>query len=223
VETPSTRGRARPARPSALYTSTTAFWATRVTPGTASAMARASRSPRPTEALRISMRSASRVGSRSCTITLRMPRASISSSACFSAPAPMESMAITAPTPNTMPSMVRKARRRWARRLSRPLANDSRRSISAPGGSEGGGGRGRRRRRAGRLRVLEGHAVALLQALLDDHAAHAARARSHLHRHEDSALQPVHDRLALLLHEGAAGHGQHALAVVHHDGRAHAL
>ena len=41
----------------------------------------------------------------------------------FCAPAVMESMATTAPTPKIMPSMVSRLRSLWARRLESPMAN----------------------------------------------------------------------------------------------------
>jgi len=40
------------------------------------------------------------------TMTLRSPSLPIASSAFFSPPAPIDSIAMTAPTPNTMPSIV---------------------------------------------------------------------------------------------------------------------
>ncbi len=91
--------------------------ATSSTPGMASAMAAASRCETPSEVWRISANSSSlKVLAR--TRTLRNPSRSIVARAWRSAPAPMDIMAITAPTPKIMPSMVSAERSLCAARLS---------------------------------------------------------------------------------------------------------
>ena len=78
------------------------------------------------------MSSFSRSKRLSFTTTLRRPIASMISRAWRSAPAPIESMAMTAPTPKMIPSMARKERSAWWRRLERPEASASRGSITGP-------------------------------------------------------------------------------------------
>ena len=62
------------------------------------------------------------------TRTLRRPSRSMSASASRSAPAPIDSMAITAPTPKIMPSMVSAERSLCAARLASAVARASRKS-----------------------------------------------------------------------------------------------
>ena len=99
--------------------STSILATTRSTPGTASRMASASRKARPALFRRTSCLSLSRSNTLSFTSTLRRPMASMISRASRSAPAPMESMAMTAPTPKMIPSMESTERSAWLRRLSR--------------------------------------------------------------------------------------------------------
>src|SRR3569623_1016574 len=79
-----------------LYGSMSIFGAANDTPGTASWIASTSRCDRPIDFLRISS-SSSCLNCLPRTTTLRVPSRSISDSACFSAPAPLDSIAITAP------------------------------------------------------------------------------------------------------------------------------
>ncbi len=90
---------------------------TRSTPWIASAMAEASRCETPSDCWRIS-RSSSSLKLLARTSTLRSPRRSIEARAWRSAPAPIDIMAITAPTPKIMPSMVSAERSLCAARLS---------------------------------------------------------------------------------------------------------
>ncbi len=123
---------ARPAGDSTFQASTSIFATTRSTPGTASRIAVASRLDSPADFLRISVSSFSRSKRLSFTTTFRRPIASMISSAWRSAPAPIESIAITAPTPKMIPSIARSERSAWWRRLSMPELSDSRRSITSP-------------------------------------------------------------------------------------------
>ena len=91
--------------------------ATSSTPGTASAMAAASRCETPSDFWRISCASSS-LSVLARTRTLRSPSRSIEARAWRSAPAPIDIMAMTAPTPKIMPSMVRAERSLCAARLS---------------------------------------------------------------------------------------------------------
>ena len=68
----------------------------------------------------------------SFTTTFRSPMASMISRAWRSAPAPIDSIAITAPTPKMIPSMARNERSAWWRRLSRPDESASPGSITFP-------------------------------------------------------------------------------------------
>src|SRR5262245_11279893 len=77
--------------------------------GVTAVIACTSRVERPIEFSRTFLRSSS-LNSRSLTMTLRKPIVSMIRRLSFSAPAPIESMAITAPTPNIIPSIVRKVR-----------------------------------------------------------------------------------------------------------------
>src|SRR5262249_32218523 len=84
--------------------------------GVTAVIACTSRVERPIEFSRTFLRSSS-LNSRSLTMTLRRPIVSMIRRLSFSAPAPIESMAITAPTPKIIPSIVRNVRSLWVYRL----------------------------------------------------------------------------------------------------------
>jgi len=114
--------------------------------------------------------------------TLRTPRRSIISSACFSAPAPIDSIAITAPTPKIMPSIVSADRSLWTERLLTALSNDSPNVIGhreAPSANLRQGG-SRVVSRRGR-RVAKGDLVPAREPFLHDHAADRRRPERHRH------------------------------------------
>ena len=79
------------------------------------------------------MSSFSRSKRLSFTTTFRRPIASMISSAWRSAPAPIESIAITAPTPKMIPSIARNERSAWWRRLSMPELSDFAQVDHEPG------------------------------------------------------------------------------------------
>src|SRR5688572_27970572 len=80
---------------------------------------------RPAESLLTRCKVCGSVASRASTMTLRTPSCSMNAIACYSAPAPMESIATTAATPKIIPSIVSRARSLWERRLSRPSRSSS--------------------------------------------------------------------------------------------------
>ena len=108
----------------------------------------------------------------SFTTTLRRPIASMISRAWRSAPAPIESIAITAPTPKMMPSMARNERSAWWRRLSRPEPSASRESITGPA-SPARPTSGRPRERASRVGSRRATTSPGREALVDHDARDA--------------------------------------------------
>jgi hypothetical protein len=104
-----------------LYAFTSTRGRTNCTFGTASAMASPSRSETPSDFLRSSCRS-SGFTTLARTMTFCRPSRPIASSAFCSPPVPIDIMAITAPTPNTMPSIVSAVRSLWR-------ASDSRAAV----------------------------------------------------------------------------------------------
>src|SRR5687768_6919850 len=175
--------------------------------GTASMIASPSRSDTPSDFLRISWRS-SGFTSLALTITLRRPRRPMASSAFCSAPAPIDSMAITAPTPKIMPSMVSPVRSLCVARLPKAEVKVSRFSI------------------AGSLtvlfRILQRDLVSGDETLGHDDAARARRADRDRHRFEGLAFPAVDELLPFLLEHGLPGDGERAGLILELELGAHA-
>src|ERR1051325_5117951 len=171
-----------------LYGFTSTRGSTRSMFGTASMIASPSRSETPSDFLRSSPRS-SGFTSFARTITLRKPRRPIASSAFCSAPAPMESMAITAPTPKIIPSIVSVVRSLCVERLDSAVRNVSSRII------------GRRSRVVVLRRILERDLVSVDQSFRDHHAARARRADRHHRGLELAVAAAVEELLPFLLEQ----------------------
>src|SRR6185369_11683986 len=124
------------------------------------------------------------------TSTLCTPSRSMSASARRSAPAPMESMAMTAATPNIMPRVDRPVRMRREERFSRAKRTASEAFML---GSTSAGRGGRTAEVGGALaRIAERDHVALAQPRRDDDGAGRGGAEHDLGGEERTArLAPV--------------------------------
>src|ERR1700710_1628310 len=201
--------------------------ATRSTPGTASAMAAASRWETPSDFWRISFSSSS-LKFLARTSRLRSPSRSIEASAWRSAPAPIDIMAITAPTPKIMPSMVSAERSLCAARLSSAerkaswgvmgLLSADHQPAATPSRARGGSGRARRRLdlglTGGARGIAQGEHVAGRNARFDHDPPHRGGAELDLDRLEAVLPLAVDDRAPLAVEHRLAGHQQGVLALV---------
>src|SRR3981081_2504537 len=112
--------------------------------------------------------------------------------AFFSAPAPIESIAMTAPTPKIIPSMVSADRSLWTARLR------SARMNASPGFKDRFRVRRLSRRRRGRGGFLgcgHGDGVAVGEAGRHDDAPDRGRAERHGNGREAAAIAPEDDLL----------------------------
>src|SRR5687768_15604177 len=175
--------------------------------GTASMIASPSRSDTPSDFLRISWRS-SGFTSLALTITLRRPRRPMASRAFCSAPAPIDSIAITAPTPKIMPSMVRPVRSLCVARLPNAEVKVSRFSIACSF--------------AVLLRVLQRDLVAGDEPFGDDDAARARGADRDRHALEAIAFLAIDELLSFLLEHGLPRNREGAGLALQLELRAHA-
>src|SRR5688572_19916972 len=192
-----------------LYGFTSMRGSTRSTFGTASTIASASRNETPSDFLRSSWRS-SGFTCFARTITLRRPRRPMASSAFSSAPAPMESMAMTAPTPKIIPSIVSDVRSLWRLRLVMAVKKVSRSFIAHLCGI------------VALRRVFQGDLVAFVQSFGHDDAPRARRADRHFRGRERVALLHVDDALAVLLEQRLARDGERIGLVLDFEDRPHA-
>src|SRR3954451_22377300 len=163
-----------------LYGFTSTRGRTISTRGTASLIASPSRSETPSDFLRSSARSSGfTVFAR--TMTLRNPRRPIASSAFFSPPAPIDSIAITAPTPKIIPSIVSAVRSLCVARFCSAVVKGSVLRIFVLGG------------------IAKRDLVILREALSEEDAARAILADLERVGVELVAVFAVNELLSLLL------------------------
>src|SRR6185436_10989066 len=186
-----------------LYGLTSTRGSTRSTFGTASTMASASRSETPSDFLRSSARS-SAFTSFARTITLRRPSRPMASSAFCSAPAPIDSIAMTAPTPKIMPSIVSAVRSLCVPRLPRAVRKVSGFAFIVL------------------RRILERQLVAGDQTARHDDASRAGRADRHDHRRELPVLLAIDELLPFLFEERLPRNREHVRLILDLENGAHA-
>src|SRR4051812_12521235 len=178
-----------------LYGFTSMRGSTISTRGTASLIASPSRSETPSDFLRSSARSSGfTVFAR--TMTLRRPRRPIASSAFFSPPALIESIAITALTPKIIPSIVSAVRSLCVARFCSAVVKVSVLRIFVLGG------------------IAQRDLVAFRQALRHDDAARGRRPDLDRDRVELVAVLAVDELFSLLLKDGLARDREGAVAIL---------
>ena len=121
VATPNTTGMSRPGRGSNAVGVNRLRGEMAEIAGTLAWTRRMSLNVSPGEIARILFSVCQSVASRASTIRLRTPRFSMNAMTCCCAPAPIDSMATTAATPQIIPSIVRSDRSLCASRFSRPM------------------------------------------------------------------------------------------------------